>query len=261
MKKFIINNKTYKSRLIVGTGKYKDHEETKLAIEASGAEMVTVAIRRMNIGQDKDSPNLLEFIDPKKYTILPNTAGCYNAIDAVRTCNNAAEILNGEKLVKLEVLGDEKTLYPNTLETLKAADILVKEGFKVMVYTTDDPLVAKELENIGCISVMPLASPIGSGLGLQNKYNILSIVENAKVPIIVDAGVGTASDASVIMELGCDGVLMNTAIACAKNPILMASAMRKAVEAGHEAFNAGRIPKKRYASASSPVEGNICSDE
>ena len=261
MNKFIINNKTYASRLIVGTGKYKDLKETKLAIEASGAEMVTVAIRRMNIGQDEDSPNLLEFIDPKKYTILPNTAGCYNALDAVRTCNIAAEILNGEKLVKLEVLGDEKTLYPNTLETLKAAEILVKEGFKVMVYTTDDPLVAKELENIGCISVMPLASPIGSGLGLQNKYNILSIVENAKVPIIVDAGVGTASDASIIMELGCDGVLMNTAIACAKNPILMASAMRKAVEAGHEAFNAGRIPKKRYASASSPVEGNICSDE
>ncbi len=261
MKKFIINKKIYTSRLIVGTGKYKDLDETKLAIEASGAEMVTVAIRRMNLGQNKDSPNLLEFIDPNKYTILPNTAGCYTAVDAVRTCNIAAEILNGEKLVKLEVLGDEKTLYPNIVETLKAAEILVKDGFKVMVYTTDDPLIAKELENIGCISVMPLASPIGSGLGLQNKYNILSIVENAKVPIIVDAGVGTASDASIIMELGCDGVLMNTAIACARNPMLMASAMRKAVEAGYEAFSAGRIPKKKYASASSPAEDNICNDE
>tara|TARA_Y100000389_G_scaffold204426_1_gene256893 strand:- start:18767 stop:19552 length:786 start_codon:yes stop_codon:yes gene_type:complete len=261
LNKFIINNKTYNSRLIVGTGKYKDFKETKLAVEASGAEMVTVAIRRMNLGQKQDSPNLLEFIDPEKYTILPNTAGCYTAADAIRTCNIAVEILNGEKLVKLEVLGDEKTLYPNIVETLKAAEILVKDDFKVMVYTTDDPLVAKELENIGCVSVMPLASPIGSGLGLQNKYNILSIVENANVPIIVDAGVGTASDASIIMELGCDGILMNTAIACAKNPILMASAMRKAVEAGYEAFSAGRIPKKRYASASSPIEDNICNDE
>ncbi|MDG2159606.1 MAG: thiazole synthase [Gammaproteobacteria bacterium] len=261
MNNFIIKNKTYGSRLIVGTGKYKDLSETKLAIEASGAEMVTVAIRRMNIGQDKNTPNLLEFIDPEKYTILPNTAGCYTAEDAIRTCNIAAEILDGKKLVKLEVLGDEKTLYPNIIETMRAAEILVQDDFDVMVYTTDDPLIAKELENIGCVSVMPLASPIGSGLGLQNKYNILSIVENANIPIIVDAGIGTASDASIIMELGCDGILMNTAIACAKNPVLMASAMKKAVEAGYEAYHAGRIPKKRYASASSPIEDNICNDE
>lgn len=261
MNRLIINNKTYSSRLIVGTGKYKDFNETKSAIEASGAEMVTVAIRRMNLGQNKDEPSLLDFIDPKRYTILPNTAGCYNAKDAVRTSKIAAEILNGEKLVKLEVLGDKKTLYPNVVETIKAAELLIKDGFDVMVYTTDDPLVAKELENIGCVSVMPLASPIGSGLGLQNKYNILSIIENAEVPIIVDAGIGTASDASVIMELGCDGILMNTAIACAKKPILMAGAMKKAVEAGYEAYHAGRIPKKRYASASSPVEDNFCNDE
>ena len=224
MKKLILDNKEYTSRLILGTGKYKDFEETQSAIEASGREMVTVAIRRMNIGQDQSSKNLLDYISPKKYTILPNTAGCFNAQDAIRTCNIAAEILNGEKLVKLEVLGDKKTLYPNVVETITAAENLIKDGFKVMVYTTDDPLVAKELENIGCISVMPLASPIGSGLGIQNRYNISEIVENAKIPIIVDAGVGTASDASIAMELGCDGVLMNTAIACCKNPLLMASA-------------------------------------
>ncbi len=257
MKKLILDNKEYTSRLILGTGKYKDFEETQSAIEASGCEMVTVAIRRMNIGQDQSSKNLLDYISPKKYTILPNTAGCFNAQDAIRTCNIAAEILNGEKLVKLEVLGDKKTLYPNVVETITAAENLIKDGFKVMVYTTDDPLVAKELENIGCISVMPLASPIGSGLGIQNRYNISEIVENAKIPIIVDAGVGTASDASIAMELGCDGVLMNTAIACCKNPLLMASAMKKAVEAGHEAFKAGRIPKKRYASASSPEENYV----
>ena len=257
MSKLILDNKSYNSRLIVGTGKYKDLDETKLAIEATGAEMVTVAIRRMNIGQDKNKLSLLDFISPEKYTILPNTAGCYTAEDAIRTCNLAAEILGGKKLVKLEVLGDKKTLYPNLTETLKAAEMLVKDDFKIMVYTTDDPLVAKELENIGCISVMPLAAPIGSGLGIQNKYNILSIVENATVPIIVDAGVGTASDASIVMELGCDGVLMNTAIACADNPILMASAMKKAVEAGYEAFHAGRIIKKKYASASSPTKGNL----
>ena len=254
----IINGKSYNSRLILGTGKYRDLEETKSAISISGAEMVTVAIRRMNIGQNSSSPNLLEYIDPSIYTILPNTAGCYSAKDAVRTCKVAAEILEGKKLVKLEVLGDDKTLYPNVTETLKAAEQLVKEDFKIMVYTTDDHLVAKELENIGCISIMPLASPIGSGLGIQNEYNILSIVENANVPVIVDAGVGTASDASKVMELGCDGVLMNTAIACAKDPLLMAEAMRKAVESGYDAFRAGRIPKKNHALASSPKEGNIC---
>ena len=258
MSKLIIDGKSYNSRLLVGTGKYKDLSETKEAIAVSGAEIVTVAIRRMNIGQDKESPNLLEYIDPNDYTILPNTAGCYNAKDAIRTCHIAAEILNGEKLVKLEVLGDEKTLYPNVTETLKAAEELIKDDFKIMVYTTDDHLVAKELENIGCISVMPLASPIGSGLGIQNEYNILTIVENANVPIIVDAGVGTASDASKVMELGCDGVLMNTAIACAKNPLLMAEAMKKAVESGYDAYRAGRIPKKMHALASSPKDGNIC---
>tara|TARA_B100000614_G_scaffold92395_1_gene83560 strand:+ start:209 stop:1003 length:795 start_codon:yes stop_codon:yes gene_type:complete len=257
LKELIIDGKEYNSRLIIGTGKYRDFQQTKEALVASGAEMITVAVRRVNLGQTKDERSLLEFIDPKQFTILPNTAGCYSAEDAVRVCNIAAEILDGEKLVKLEVLGDEKTLYPNVVETIKAAETLVKDGFKVMVYTTDDPLVAKELEKIGCIAIMPLASPIGSGLGVQNRYNILSIVENASTPIIVDAGVGTASDASIVMEMGCDGVLMNTAIACAKDPILMASAMKKAVESGHEAFKAGRIPKKKYASASSPIEGNF----
>ena len=208
MKKLVLNGKEYSSRLIIGTGKYKDFGETKLAVEASGTEMVTVAIRRMNIGQDKKSPNLLEILDPKKITILPNTAGCYTSEDAVRTCRIAEELLNGEKLVKLEVLSDSKTLYPDVVQTIKAAEMLVKEGFKIMVYTSDDPIVAKELENIGCISVMPLASPIGSGLGIQNKFKISEIVENASVPIIVDAGVGTASDASIAMEIGCDGVLM-----------------------------------------------------
>ena len=258
-KKLILDNKEYTSRLIVGTGKYKDFNETKLAIEKTGTEMVTVAVRRINIGQEKNGNNLLDFVSPDKYTILPNTAGCYTAEDAIRTCNISSEILDGKKLVKLEVLGDKKTLYPNITETLKATKALVNNGFKVMVYTTDDPLVAKELENLGCISVMPLAAPIGSGLGIQNPYNILEIVENAKVPIIVDAGVGTASDASIAMELGCDGVLMNTAIACAKNPILMASAMKKSIEGGREAYLAGRIPKKKHASASSPVEGNFIS--
>ena len=257
LKELIIDGKEYHSRLIIGTGKYRDFQQTKEALVASGAEMITVAVRRVNLGQTKGEQSLLEFIDPKQFTILPNTAGCYSAEDAVRVCNIAAEILDGEKLVKLEVLGDEKTLYPNVVETIKAAETLVKDGFKVMVYTTDDPLVAKELEKIGCIAIMPLASPIGSGLGVQNRYNILSIVENASAPIIVDAGVGTASDASIVMEMGCDGVLMNTAIACAKDPILMASAMKKAVESGHEAFKAGRIPKKKYASASSPIEGNF----
>lgn len=257
MKKLVLNGKEYSSRLIIGTGKYKDFGETKLAVEASGTEMVTVAIRRMNIGQDKKSPNLLEILDPKKITILPNTAGCYTSEDAVRTCRIAEELLNGEKLVKLEVLSDSKTLYPDVVQTIKAAEMLIKEGFKIMVYTSDDPIVAKELENIGCISVMPLASPIGSGLGIQNKFKISEIVENASVPIIVDAGVGTASDASIAMEIGCDGVLMNTAIACADDPILMAGAMKNAVKAGYDAYNAGRIPKKELGEASSPEEGKI----
>jgi len=253
----IIAGVEYHSRLLTGTGKYKDLEETRLASEAAGAEIVTVAIRRSNIGQDPNEPNLLEVLPPDKYTILPNTAGCYTAEDAVRTCRLARELLDGHKLVKLEVLGDEKTLYPDVTATLEAAEILVKDGFDVMVYTSDDPILAKRLEEIGCCAVMPLAAPIGSGLGVQNPYNILTIVENANVPILVDAGVGTASDAAMAMELGIDGVLMNTAIAGAKNPVLMASAMKKAVEAGREAFLAGRIPRKRYASASSPIDGTF----
>lgn len=253
----IIAGVEYHSRLLTGTGKYKDLEETRLATEAACAEIVTVAIRRSNIGQDPNEPNLLDVLPPDKYTILPNTAGCYTAEEAVRTCRLARELLDGHKLVKLEVLGDEKTLYPDVTATLEAAEILVKDGFDVMVYTSDDPILAKRLEEIGCCAVMPLAAPIGSGLGVQNPYNILTIVENANVPILVDAGVGTASDAAVAMELGIDGVLMNTAIAGAKNPLLMASAMKKAVEAGREAFLAGRIPRKRYASASSPIDGTF----
>ena len=253
----IIAGVEYSSRLLTGTGKYKDMEETRLATEAAGAEIVTVAIRRSNIGQDPSQPNLLEVLPPEKYTILPNTAGCYTAEDAVRTCRLARELLDGHKLVKLEVLGDEQTLYPDVTATLGAAETLVKDGFDVMVYTSDDPILAKRLEEIGCCAVMPLAAPIGSGLGVQNPYNIMTIVENANVPILVDAGVGTASDAAVAMELGVDGVLMNTAIAGAKDPVLMASAMKKAVEAGREAFKAGRIPRKRYASASSPIDGTF----
>ena len=222
--------------------------------------MVTVAIRRLNIGQDKDMPSLLDVVSPDKFTILPNTAGCYTAEDAVRTCELSSELLSGKKLVKLEVLSDSKTLYPNVVETLKASEILVKEGFKVMVYTTDDPVVAKELEKIGCECIMPLGSAIGSGLGIINEFNVREIVENAEVPIIVDAGVGTASDACIAMELGCDGVLMNTAVACAKNPILMASAMKHAIEAGNEAYEAGRIMKKRVGEASSPKDGVITDD-
>jgi thiazole synthase len=252
-----IAGKTYRSRLLTGTGKYKDLEETRLATEAAGAEIVTVAIRRTNIGQNPGEPNLLDVLPPDRYTILPNTAGCYTANDAVRTCRLARELLDGHDLVKLEVLGDEKTLYPDIPATLEAAEQLIKDGFQVMVYTSDDPIIAKRLEQMGCVAVMPLAAPIGSGLGVQNRYNILTIVENAEVPILVDAGVGTASDAAVAMELGCDGVLMNTAIAGARNPVLMASAMRKAVEAGREAFLAGRIPRKRYASASSPLDGTF----
>jgi len=256
-KPLIIAGVEYKSRLLVGSGKYKDLEETRLATEASGAEIITVAIRRTNIGQNANEPNLLDVISPEKYTILPNTAMCYTADDAVRTCRLARELLDGHNLVKLEVLGDEKTLFPDVVQTLKAAEILVNDGFDVMVYTSDDVLIAKQLEEIGCVAVMPLAAPIGSGLGIRNPYNIRTIVENANVPILVDAGVGTASDAAVAMELGCDGVLMNTAIAAAKNPVLMASAMKKAIEAGREAYLAGRMPKKRFASASSPIEGTF----
>jgi len=252
-----IAGKNYTSRLLVGTGKYRDLEETRLAIEASGAQIVTVAIRRTNIGQDPEQANLLDVISPKKYTILPNTAGCYTAADAVRTCRLARELLNGHTLVKLEVLGDEKTLFPDITATLEAAEILVKENFQVMVYTNDDPIIAKRLEELGCIAVMPLAAPIGSGLGIRNPFNILTIIENAHVPILVDAGVGTASDAAIAMELGCDGVLMNTAIAAAKQPILMGSAMKKAIEAGREAYLAGRMPRKRYGSASSPLDGTF----
>ncbi len=252
-----VGNRRFTSRLLIGTGKYRDLEETGRAVEASGAEVVTVAIRRTNIGQNPDEPNLLDVVPPDRYTILPNTAGCYSAKDAVRTCRLARELLDGHNLVKLEVLGDEKTLFPDITETLVAAEQLIADGFEVMVYTSDDPLIAKRLEEMGCVSVMPLAAPIGSGLGIQNRYNILEIVENAAVPIIVDAGVGTASDATIAMELGCDGVLMNTAIAAAREPLLMASAMRKAIEAGREAYRAGRMPRRRYASASSPLDGTI----
>lgn len=244
----------YSSRLLVGTGKYKDLDETRRAIEASGAQIVTVAIRRTNIGQNRDEPNLLDVIPPDQYTILPNTAGCYTAKDAVRTCQLARELLDGHGLVKLEVLGDERTLFPDITATLEAAEELIKDGFQVMVYTNDDPIVAKRLADMGCVAVMPLAAPIGSGLGIRNPYNIHFILEEATVPILVDAGVGTASDAAIAMELGCDGVLMNTAIAAAQHPVRMAIAMRKAIEAGREAFLAGRIPRKRYASASSPVK-------
>ncbi len=251
----VIAGVEYRSRLLVGTGKYKDMAETKAAVEASGAEIVTVAIRRTNIGQNPGEANLLDTLPPDRYTYLPNTAGCYTADDAVRTCRLARELLDGHDLVKLEVLGDEKTLFPDIVQTLEAAETLIREGFKVMVYTNDDPIVAKRFEEMGCVAVMPLAAPIGSGLGIRNPYNILTIVENARVPILVDAGVGTASDAAIAMELGCDGVLMNTAIAAAKDPVLMASAMKKGIEAGREAFLAGRMPKKRFASASSPLDG------
>ena len=251
----IIAGKSYQSRLLTGTGKYKDMEQTRLATEAAGAEIITVAVRRVNLGQNPNEPNLLDVLPPDRYTLLPNTAGCYTVDDAVRTCKLARELLDGHDLVKLEVLGDPKTLYPDVTATLEAAEILVKDGFNVMVYTSDDPIIAKRLEEIGCVAVMPLAAPIGSGLGVQNKYNILTIIENAKVPIIVDAGVGTASDAAIAMELGCDGVLMNTAIAEARDPVLMASAMKHAILAGRMAFQAGRMPRRRFASASSPTDG------
>jgi len=253
----VIAGQSYSSRLIIGSGKYKDFQQNLDALVESGAEIITVAIRRVNLGQDKNEPSLLDVISPEQYTILPNTAGCYNAEDAVRTCRMARELLDGHKLVKLEVLGDEKTLYPNVTETLAAAETLVKDGFDVMVYTSDDPLVATRLEELGCVAVMPLGAPIGSGLGIRNPYNIRLILEHARVPIIVDAGVGTASDASIAMELGCDGVLMNTAIAEASNPVLMASAMKKGVAAGREAYLAGRMPRRAYASASSPIDGTF----
>lgn len=257
MDKLVVGSREFSSRLLVGTGKYKDFQETQDAIVASGAHVVTVAIRRTNIGQNKDEPNLLNFLNPEEFIILPNTAGCYSVDDAVRTCNLARELLDGHNLVKLEVLGDEKTLFPNMTQTLEAARVLVEDNFEVMVYCTDDPILCKELDDIGCVSIMPLAAPIGSGLGITNPYNIEIILENSNKPIIVDAGVGTASDATIAMELGCDGVLMNTAIAEAKNPILMASAMKKAIESGREAFLAGRMQKRLYASKSSPTDGVI----
>jgi thiazole synthase len=254
----VIAGKTYQSRLLVGTGKYKDFAETKAAIEASGAEIITIAIRRSNIGQNPNEPSLLEILPPEKFTLLPNTAGCYSADDAVRTLRLARELLDGHSLVKLEVLGDPHSLYPNVVETLAAAKTLVSEGFQVMVYTSDDPIIAKQLEDIGCVAIMPLASLIGSGMGILNPWNLQLIMDRVQVPVIVDAGVGTASDAAIAMELGCHGVLMNTAIAAAKNPVLMAQAMKKAVEAGRDAYLAGRMPKKLYsATPSSPTNGLI----
>jgi thiazole synthase len=253
-----IAGRSFRSRLLVGTGKYRDFDETRRAVEASGAEIVTVAIRRTNIGQNAGEPSLLDALPPSRYTYLPNTAGCYSAEDAVRTLRLARELLDGHDLVKLEVLGDPQNLYPNVVETLAAARTLVADDFKVMVYTSDDPIVARQLEDIGCVAIMPLASLIGSGMGILNPWNLQLIMEKAQVPVIVDAGVGTASDAAIAMELGCDAVLMNTAIAAARDPVLMAQAMRKAVEAGREAFLAGRMPRKLYAAApSSPAAGLI----
>jgi thiazole synthase len=258
----LVAGRAYSSRLLVGTGKYKDFAETRAAIEASGAQIVTVAIRRTNIGQNRGEPSLLEFLPPSKFTYLPNTAGCYNAQDAVRTLRLARELLDGHRLVKLEVLGDPQSLYPNMPETLEAAKTLVKEGFEVMVYCSDDPIQAKMLEDMGCVAVMPLASLIGSGMGILNPWNLQLVIERVGVPVLVDAGVGTASDAAIAMELGCDGVLMNTAIAAAKNPVLMAQAMRKAVEAGRQAFLAGRMPKKLYsATPTSPSAGTIAASQ
>jgi thiazole synthase len=258
----VVAGRPFASRLLVGTGKYKDFAETRSAIEASGAQIVTVAIRRTNIGQTAGEPSLLDFLPPSKFTYLPNTAGCYSAQDAIRTLRLARELLDGHKLVKLEVLGDPQSLYPNMPETLEAAKQLVKEGFDVMVYCSDDPIQAKMLEDMGCVAVMPLASLIGSGMGILNPWNLQLVIERVGVPVLVDAGVGTASDAAIAMELGCDGVLMNTAIAAAKNPILMAQAMKKAVEAGREAFLAGRMPKKLYsATPSSPTAGTIRSSQ
>ena len=257
----VIAGKSYGSRLLVGTGKYKDFAETRAAIDASGAEIITVAIRRTNIGQEPGQPSLLEVLPPAQFTILPNTAGCYTADDAVRTLRLGRELLDGHALCKLEVLGDPQTLFPNMPETLKAAATLVRDGFQVMEYCADDPIQARMLEDLGCVAIMPLASLIGSGMGILNPWNLRLIIDQAKVPVLVDAGVGTASDAAIAMELGCDGVLMNTAIAGAQDPVLMAGAMKKAVEAGREAFRAGRMPKKYYsASPSSPVGGLIGGD-
>ena len=254
----VIAGKAYQSRLLVGTGKYQDFEQTRLAIDASGAEIITVAIRRTNIGQHANEPSLLEYLPPHQFTLLPNTAGCYSAEDAVRTLRLARELLDGHRLVKLEVLGDPHTLFPNMPETLAAAKTLVAEGFDVMVYCTDDPVQCRMLEDIGCVAVMPLASLIGSGMGILNPWNLRLIIDQARVPVLVDAGVGTASDATIAMELGCDGVLMNTAIAGAQQPVLMASAMKKGVQAGREAFLAGRVPRKTYqAVPSSPTTGLI----
>ena len=254
----VIAGRAFRSRLLVGTGKYKDFAQTRAAIDASGAEIVTVAIRRTNIGQNPNEPSLLDHLPPSQFTLLPNTAGCYNVEDAVRTLKLARELLDGHALVKLEVLGDPHTLFPNVRETIRAAEILVKDGFDVLVYTSDDPIVARELEAVGCVAIMPLASLIGSGMGILNPWNLKLIIEQAKVPVLVDAGVGTASDAAIAMELGCAGVLMNTAIALAQDPVLMAGAMKKAVEAGREAFRAGRMPRKFYAaSPSSPTTGLI----
>jgi thiazole synthase len=258
--KLIIAGKSYSSRLLVGTGKYKDFAETRAALDASGTEIVTVAIRRTNLGQNANEPNLLDAVPASKFTYLPNTAGCYTADDAVRTLRLARELLDGHSLVKLEVLGDPQSLYPNVIETIAAAKTLVAEGFQVMVYTSDDPIIAKQLEDIGCVAIMPLASLIGSGMGILNPWNLQLIMNRVSVPVIVDAGVGTASDAAIAMELGCAGVLMNTAIAGAQNPVLMASAMKKGVQAGREAYLAGRMPKKLYsASPSSPTTGIIAS--
>ncbi|MCB1627504.1 MAG: thiazole synthase [Xanthomonadales bacterium] len=253
----IIGQRRFTSRLLTGTGKFRDLEETRQATEAAAAQIVTVAIRRTNIGQDPNEPSLLDVLPPERYTILPNTAGCYTVEEALRTARLGRELLDDHNLVKLEVLADQKTLFPDVLATLQATEVLVKEGFEVMVYTNDDPILARKLGDMGCVAVMPLAAPIGSGLGIRNPYNILTIVEEAKVPVLVDAGVGTASDAAVAMELGCDGVLMNTAIAGAREPVRMAHAMKLAVEAGRQAFLAGRIPRKRFASASSPLDGLI----
>jgi len=252
-----VAGRSFRSRLLVGTGKYRDFEQAHAAIDASGAEIVTVAIRRTNLGQDPDKPNLLDYLPPDRFTILPNTAGCYTAEDAVRTCRLARELLGGHNLVKLEVLGDEKTLYPDVPATLEATKALVADGFDVMVYTSDDPIMARRIEDAGAAAVMPLAAPIGSGLGIQNRYNVVEIVENVNVPVLVDAGVGTASDCAIAMELGCDGVLLNTAIAQAQHPVLMAEAMGEAVSAGRKAFLAGRMPRRRYASASSPLDGTF----
>jgi thiazole synthase len=254
----VIGRRSFASRLLVGTGKYRDFGQTRLALDASGAEIVTVAIRRTNIGQDAGAPSLLDAVPPTAFTYLPNTAGCYSADDAVRTLRLARELLDGHTLVKLEVLGDPHTLFPNVRETLKAAETLVADGFEVMVYTSDDPIVARDLESIGCLAIMPLASLIGSGMGILNPWNLKLILDQAKVPVIVDAGVGTASDAAIAMELGCAGVLMNTAIALAQDPVRMARAMKLGVEAGREAFLAGRMPRKLYsASPSSPTSGLI----